>query len=136
LTYLLAAASVLFFLDQWSKWMAQERLLNRCFSCGVFDLRYTTHVRRRFLQAKARAILAVLWLVSLGAAMILRHSGEWFQSSPAMIGLGLAFGGAAANLVDILLRRHIVNLLDFRWWPVFNLADVGIVGGLALAFCS
>ena len=51
-----------------------------------------------------------------------------------MIGLGLAFGGAAGNLLDVLELQRIVNFIDLRWWPVFNFADLGIVMGLAMAF--
>ena len=52
------------------------------------------------------------------------------------IGLALALAGAAGNLVDILRWRYVVDFVDLGWWPVFNLADVGIVGGLLLAFGS
>ncbi len=50
-----------------------------------------------------------------------------------MLGIGCALGGAAGNLLDILRRQHVVDFIDLGWWPVFNLADVAIVGGLLLA---
>jgi len=53
-----------------------------------------------------------------------------------MFGLGMALGGAAGNLRDILRHRYIVDFIDLGWWPVFNLADVAIVGGLILALVS
>jgi lipoprotein signal peptidase len=28
----------------------------------------------------------------------------------------------------------VVDFIDLGWWPVFNLADIGIVGGLIAAF--
>jgi lipoprotein signal peptidase len=27
-----------------------------------------------------------------------------------------------------------IDFIDFGWWPIFNFADVGIAGGLLLAF--
>ena len=51
-----------------------------------------------------------------------------------MTGLGCALGGAAGNLVDIVRRHHVIDFIDLVWWPVFNLADIGIVGGLLLTF--
>jgi signal peptidase II len=48
---------------------------------------------------------------------------------------GLVTGGALGNLVDRLARDPgfpsgaVVDFVDLRWWPVFNLADVGIVVG-------
>ncbi len=39
------------------------------------------------------------------------------------INLALFFGGAFGNLVDRIFRGYVVDFLDFRVWPVFNLAD-------------
>ncbi|MHB8452855.1 MAG: signal peptidase II, partial [Mycobacteriales bacterium] len=53
------------------------------------------------------------------------------------VSLGLLLGGAAGNLVDRLLRSpgpfrgQVVDWIDVRIWPVFNLADSAItIGGL------
>jgi signal peptidase II len=47
-------------------------------------------------------------------------------------GLGLVIGGALGNLVDRLRYGMVVDFLDFRVWPVFNLADSAIVAGAFL----
>lgn len=44
--------------------------------------------------------------------------------------LGLELGGAVGNLVDRLFFGQVTDFLDFRIWPVFNLADIAIVAGL------
>jgi len=44
-------------------------------------------------------------------------------------GLGLVLGGALGNLADRLRYGRVVDFLDFRVWPVFNLADTAIVIG-------
>lgn len=46
------------------------------------------------------------------------------------IGLGLVLGGALGNLVDRLRFGKVVDFLDFRVWPVFNLADTAIFIGV------
>jgi len=43
--------------------------------------------------------------------------------------LGLILGGAAANLIDRVLFGYVVDFLDFRIWPVFNIADASITTG-------
>ncbi|HHX51101.1 MAG TPA: signal peptidase II [Clostridia bacterium] len=48
------------------------------------------------------------------------------------LGLALALGGALGNLVDRLRFGHVIDFLDFRFWPVFNLADTAIVVGVGL----
>jgi signal peptidase II len=53
-------------------------------------------------------------------------------------GLGLVLGGALGNLADRLIRDpgpfrgHVVDFIDFRVWPTFNLADAAVVIGAAL----
>ena len=130
---LLASGGALLVLDQWSKRMVRAHAANRCISCGrVFRIRYVKNPALRNGR-KDRATLVLAWLAALASAIILYRTGVWFQSYVALLGLGLAFGGATGNLLDILRRRHIVDFVDLRWWPVFNLADVAIVAGLALA---
>lgn len=48
------------------------------------------------------------------------------------ISLGLVLGGALGNLIDRLRFGLVVDFLDFRIWPVFNLADTAIVTGAFL----
>lgn len=48
------------------------------------------------------------------------------------LALGLQLGGALGNLADRLRLGHVTDFLDFGPWPVFNLADVSIVGGVLL----
>jgi signal peptidase II len=55
---------------------------------------------------------------------------------------GLVLGGALGNLVDRLarspglLRGAVVDFVDLRWWPVFNLADAAITCGCLLLLWS
>lgn len=39
-------------------------------------------------------------------------------------------GGAAANLIDRARTGQVIDFLDFRVWPVFNIADIAIVFGM------
>ncbi len=88
-----------------------------------------------FHHAAARVLLALTWLVALVAAMLLRRDG-WFLTDGAQVGLGLAFGGAAGNLLDVVRRHSIVDFIDLGGWTVFNVADAAIISGLLLAFLS
>jgi len=46
--------------------------------------------------------------------------------------LGLILGGAIGNLIDRIRFGHVIDFLDFRIWPVFNLADSAITLGVAI----
>jgi len=126
-----------FGLDQWSKRALRVRLTGRsvCWG-GVLRLRAVTHVERFYRRTSARVALVIMWCGALASAIVLYRFHAWFHSPVAALGLGLALAGAAGNLTDILYRRAIVNFIDVGWWPVFNLADVGIVAGLIAAFLA
>ena len=46
--------------------------------------------------------------------------------------LGLQLGGALGNLVDRLRLGYVVDFIDFKIWPVFNIADSALVVGTVL----
>ncbi len=52
------------------------------------------------------------------------------------IGYGLLLSGIMGNLIDRLLRDCVVDFLDFNFFgyhfPVFNLADIGVVVGVLM----
>ncbi len=59
------------------------------------------------------------------------------------VAVGLIVGGAIGNLIDRLfrdpawLRGAVVDFIDFQWFPIFNVADMGItIGGGLLVFAS
>ena len=55
------------------------------------------------------------------------------------VGIALILGGAVGNIVDRVVRSphgfltgHVVDFIDFQFWPVFNVADMGVTCGIAL----
>ena len=54
-------------------------------------------------------------------------------STVSTLGLGLAVGGAAGNLTDLLTRGHVIDFISIGRWPTFNLADVALCAGVVLA---
>lgn len=38
--------------------------------------------------------------------------------------------GSTANLIDRFQTGKVIDFLDFRFWPIFNVADVAIVFGM------
>lgn len=46
--------------------------------------------------------------------------------------VGFILGGTVGNLIDRLIYGYVVDFLDFRIWPVFNVADsfvtIGVIG--------
>jgi signal peptidase II len=131
---LLTAAAILFLADQGSKRVIHARGEQLTFGWGSFvRIRCVLHRAGLYQSRRAHAMFAGTWLLALISAATLYWMGLRFQTGPALVGLGLAFGGSGSNLFDILRDRYIVDFIDLGWWPVFNLADVAIVAGLAMA---
>jgi len=75
--------------------------------------------------------------------LVIVRTAARLRSLPWALVLGLLLGGAAGNLADRLfrspgpLRGAVVDWIDFRVWPVFNVADSAIVvGGLLAVWLS
>jgi signal peptidase II len=60
----------------------------------------------------------------------------WLRVRPTdpwlVIGLGLELGGAVGNLFDRVAWGTVLDFIDVRFWPVFNVADSAIVIGLGM----
>jgi signal peptidase II len=72
------------------------------------------------------SILVIGWVVrelsARGAAL----------AAPVRWSYALILGGATGNLIDRLRFGHVVDFLDLRVWPVFNVADSAITIGVTL----
>ena len=49
-----------------------------------------------------------------------------------LVACGLILGGALSNLGDRIFLGFIVDYIDLRVWPVFNLSDSGITVGVGM----
>jgi signal peptidase II len=90
----------------------------------------------------------VLTLVALVVVAVIVRIARRLASPGWAIGLGLVLGGALGNLTDRLFRApgplsgHVVDMVslfapDGSVWPVFNVADSGIVcGGVLLVLMT
>ena len=79
------------------------------------------------------------WLLAAGAAAVVGMLPLWLsraESPREACGIGLIIGGALGNVTDRLRQGAVTDWLDLHvadWhWPIFNLADVAIVSGVAL----
>jgi len=80
---------------------------------------------------KALLLLALVILGTLlyGARGLSERGGFW-----GAVGVALVLGGAVGNLIDRIHYGQVIDFLDFRVWPVFNIADSAItVGACAIA---
>ena len=52
-----------------------------------------------------------------------------------VVAFSLILGGAVGNLIDRVVYGHVIDFIDFRVWPVFNIADSAItIGAIMIAW--
>lgn len=95
---------------------------------GILNITYVHNRGAAFGIMQGRS-----WLfVSLAAIVIIvavyyqskYHPERWIQYALAFI-----VGGAAGNVIDRILYSSVVDFISVGWFPVFNVADMAIVGG-------
>ena len=67
-------------------------------------------------------------------ALLGRSSGlpAFTAARRASFPLGLIAGGALGNILDRVRQGYVTDFLDFKFWPVFNVADISLDVGVAL----
>jgi signal peptidase II len=84
-------------------------------------------------------LLAALAAATLVAIFLARKS-LGLAGAHAQVCFGLLCGGISGNLVDRVLRGHVIDFLDFHFgtyvYPTFNVADSAICVGVALYILS
>jgi len=83
-----------------------------------------------------RWLVALLSFCALSALVLLSARLLLAGGQPAVLSLGLIFGGAVGNLVDRGRFGAVVDFIDVHWrgyhWPAFNVADSAITVGVGL----
>jgi signal peptidase II len=96
------------------------------------SITHVTNTGAAFGLFPDQSSLFVVIAVIVVAAIIFyyRHlpTGQWWIK----VSLGLQLGGALGNLMDRLRMGYVIDFIDFKIWPVFNLADSAIVIGVAI----
>ena len=102
-------------------------------------------------------LMHITFLYNTGAAFSILRNKIWLLASLAIFasmaliyyfprlatygkrmkwGTILLLGGTVGNLIDRLLQGSVIDFIDFRIWPVFNVADSAICIGAALVALS
>ncbi len=132
-----AALLGVFTADRLTKVWARARLAPRFAIpvCPFFHLSYVENTGAAFGIGRSRnGFFIGLTLLLLGGLFYLRRKwpreDRWLE-----VGFLLVAGGAIGNLYDRLCYGFVVDFLDFRVWPVFNVADSCVtVGACCLAW--
>ncbi len=124
----------IFFLDQLSKLIVSNELISGESFPVLENIFHITLVYNRgaafgMLKNQNSLFIFVSLIVIIMILLILRKRRN---VDIFVISLSFILGGALGNLMDRILLGYVVDFLDFRIWPVFNLADSAVTIGAFL----
>jgi signal peptidase II len=93
--------------------------------------------------SRGRGIGPYIGAIALVVIVVMLLSLRRGAGLVSTIAVGLVIGGALGNITDRLFRGDgwlhgsVVDFIDPNWWPIFNVADIGVtVGGVLLVVGS
>ncbi|HLC50359.1 MAG TPA: signal peptidase II [Candidatus Nanoarchaeia archaeon] len=127
--FVFSAAVIIAVLDQLTKYIIRKNFdINESLPVikNIFHISYVTNTGTAFslFQGVNFVFVIISFAVIFGILYSLKKIKE--NEKPMQFAVGLLLGGAAGNLIDRLLFGHVTDFLDFRIWPVFNVADSAI----------
>jgi signal peptidase II len=132
-----AVAAAVVVADELTKWWAVDRLSRGPIAVvGSLRLALTYNSGGAFGLGSGFVPMIVLAVIAL--FVVLFVVGRSIDRTAIAVALGLVLGGALGNLADRLFRApgfgrgSVVDFVDLRWWPVFNVADAAITCGCVL----
>jgi signal peptidase II len=136
--FVYGTAGAAYVLDRVTKILAERHLAGRPpieLIPHVLRVNYTTNSGGAFGLFGGQSWL--FFVATLAVCLVIVVASRGLASVASAVGLGLILGGALGNLTDRLIRGsgvsgRVVDFIDFRVWPVFNLADSAIVIGAAI----
>lgn len=130
---MLAVAVLVLILDQLTKRLAVQAV-PRGTSEQFLPLIDLVHVRNDGVAFSSFA--GQPWIVGLLVVAALAALTWWFVRNRtvrfAWLAAGMLAGGAIGNVLDRIIEGAVIDFLKPPNWPAFNLADMAIVGGMAL----
>ncbi len=108
---------------------------------NIFHITYVTNTGAAFGLFKNSAIffiiVSVVAIVLIAGLILKSIKRAEFMANPRFdLGLIMIISGAIGNLADRLKFGYVIDFIDVRIWPVFNIADTSITIGTMLLILS
>jgi signal peptidase II len=130
---LIGLSSLVILIDQATKYWIQSRMAYGESSPVIREVFHITYILNPgaafgILENKTWFFIAVALILLAGVAYLYPRLPE---TPIVKLGTGLLVGGAIGNLIDRVRIGYVIDFFDFRVWPIFNVADICIVCGVA-----
>jgi signal peptidase II len=129
--------------DQLTKWWITHFVPDNTvfWNAGIFQVIHVqnTGVSFGLLSGHVKFVIAVVFIemiVILAIVYFLRNRLSFLDNMLMRVGIGLVMGGAIGNQIDRIAMGHVTDFIDFKIWPVFNMAySAAVIGTIIIAYC-
>ena len=128
-------ALIIILIDQITKFLIKTNFqLNQSLPLikNIFQLTYIHNFGAGFgILQQQKWILVFISLIVIG---IIFYYFDRIKEKEILLQVlvGFTLGGTIGNLIDRIVYGFVIDFLDFRIWPIFNIADsfvtVGVIG--------
>jgi signal peptidase II len=102
---------------------------------NIFHLTYVRNSGAGFGIFQGQTMF-LIWFAVIVIGIIIFNYEKIIKEKLFQISSALILGGTVSNLIDRIFLGFVVDYIDFRIWPVFNIADSCItIGALILIIC-
>jgi signal peptidase II len=109
---------------------------------GILELRFAANddtafsLLRTFGIARTPSLLLAASALALVGVVAVWVASRRRASRAQHVGFALVLAGALGNVVDRAMRGYVVDFIHLTRWPIFNVADVAVVLGVAVLGCA
>ncbi len=139
----MAIALAVIAIDQLTKHWAVNALADELPRHVIWTLQWNLSFNSGMAFSKGQGIGPIIGLVAVIVVVIILLGVRKNSNPVVAIAAGFVVGGALGNLADRLFRGDgwlhgsVVDFIDFRWFPIFNVADMAVnVGGVMFVLWS
>ena len=123
-------------LDQLAKYLIRtDMVLNSSIPLvdGIFHITYIHNYGAAFsiFQNKTGFLIA-MQLIVIAVVLVYLVKRQKKEHWCLLLSLSLIAAGGIGNLIDRAVNGYVVDFLDFRIWPIFNVADISVCIGCGL----
>lgn len=129
------ASSIVFVLDRLTKALAASYMsYGQSIKVlpGIFHITFVLNTGTAFGLFKGQNLFFISVSIIIIIAILVYAFIVKIPHLAARLALGLILGGAAGNLFDRIRFGNVIDFLDFRIWPIFNIADSAITIGMLI----
>jgi signal peptidase II len=131
-------AGLIVILDQFTKYLVISNL--ELYEAWIpipalarwLEILYVTNTGAAFGLFQNANLVFIIVAILVSAAILFYYrylpDGQWLLR----ISLGMQLGGAVGNFIDRVRVGHVIDFINTHVWPVWNVADMSLIGGVIL----